>query len=99
MAEPFGLREAAHGIGCARASIDRKTQKMRLVPVCALAFSLTATAALAAYPGHPPTNPDIAGADISARDKAVADDAFEGRGPGSVNGEAAAQWIADELKR
>ena len=29
----------------------------------------------------------------------MADDAFEGRGPGSVNGEAAAQWIADELKR
>jgi len=44
------------------------------------------------------TNPDIASADILARDKAVADDAFEGRGPGSVNGEAAAQWIADELK-
>ena len=72
---------------------------MRFVPVCALALSLSATAALAAYPGHPPTNPDIAGADISARDKAVADDAFEGRGPGSKNGEAAAQWIADELKR
>jgi Zn-dependent M28 family amino/carboxypeptidase len=64
-----------------------------------IAFSLAATAALAAYPGHPPTSPDISGADISARDKAVADDAFEGRGPGSVNGEAAAQWIADELKR
>ena len=45
-------------------------------------FTLVATAALAAYPGHPPTNPDITGADISARDKAVADDAFEGRGPG-----------------
>jgi Zn-dependent M28 family amino/carboxypeptidase len=72
---------------------------MRLVPVCALVLSLSATAALAAYPGHPPTNPDIAGADISARDKAVADDAFEGRGPGSKNGEAAAQWIANELKR
>jgi Zn-dependent M28 family amino/carboxypeptidase len=64
-----------------------------------IAFSLAATAALGAYPGHPPTNPDLTGADISARDKAVADDAFEGRGPGSVNGEAAAQWIADELKR
>jgi Zn-dependent M28 family amino/carboxypeptidase len=64
-----------------------------------IAFTLAATAAFAAYPGHPATDPDISGADISARDKAVADDAFEGRGPGSVNGEAAAQWIADELKR
>jgi len=34
--------------------------------------------ALADYPGHPPTNPDISGADISARDKAVADDALKG---------------------
>ena len=68
-------------------------------PAMTIAFMLAATAPLAAYPGHPPTNPDISAADISARDKAVADDAFEGRGPGSVNGEAAAQWIADELKR
>jgi Zn-dependent M28 family amino/carboxypeptidase len=68
-------------------------------PAMTIAFTFAATAALAAYPGHPPTDPDISGADISARDKAVADDAFEGRGPGSVNGEAAAQWIADELKR
>ena len=46
-----------------------------------------------------PPIPTSSGADISARDKAVADDAFEGRGPGTKNGEAAAQWIADELKR
>jgi Zn-dependent M28 family amino/carboxypeptidase len=72
---------------------------MRLAPAALLAASLTATAAFAAYPEHPKTSPDISGADISVRDKAVADDAFEGRGPGSVTGEAAAQWIADELKR
>jgi Zn-dependent M28 family amino/carboxypeptidase len=72
---------------------------LRLVPALGILFGFTATAALAAYPGHPPTDPDISGTDISARDKAVADDAFEGRGPGSKNGEAAAQWIADELKR
>jgi Zn-dependent M28 family amino/carboxypeptidase len=53
----------------------------------------------APYPGHPQTAPDISAADISARDKAVSDDAFEGRGPGTVKGEAAAAWIADELKR
>ena len=60
---------------------------------------LMPVAAFAAYPGHPATSPDITAADLSARDKAISDDAFEGRGPGTVKGEAAAQWIADELKR
>ena len=64
-----------------------------------LIFAGIATAAYAAYPAHPQTSPDITGADISARVKAISDDAFEGRGPGTVNGEAAAAWIADELKR
>jgi Zn-dependent M28 family amino/carboxypeptidase len=60
---------------------------------------LSAGATLADFPGHPATTPDINAADLSARDKAIADDAFEGRGPGTQNGEAAAQWIADEMKR
>src|SRR5215469_8416233 len=71
-------------------------------PVCvgAILFASAATAALAAtYPGHPATKPDINAADVSARDKALADDAFKGRWPGSPEGEAAAQWIADEMKR
>ena len=67
---------------------------------CLLVACAAATAALAAsYPGHPATTPEITAADLSARDKAIADDAFEGRWPGSVTGEAAAQWIADEMKR
>src|SRR5689334_1370743 len=45
------------------------------------------------------TSPDIAAADLAARDKELADDKYEGRGPGTVTGEAAAQWIADEMKR
>ena len=66
----------------------------------AAGLGLVALPALAAaYPGHPTTTPDINAADLSARDKAISDDAFEGRGPGTVNGEAAAQWIADEMKR
>ncbi|HEX4118904.1 MAG TPA: M28 family peptidase [Rhizomicrobium sp.] len=68
----------------------------------ALAIALPAAALdayPAAYPGHPVTSPEITAADLSARDKAISDDAFEGRGPGTPNGEAAAQWIADELKR
>jgi Zn-dependent M28 family amino/carboxypeptidase len=64
------------------------------------ALALLPFAAIAAtYPGHPVTTPEISAADLSSRDKALADDAFEGRGPGTTNGEAAAQWIADELKR
>jgi len=51
------------------------------------------------YPGHPVTTVAITAADILARDRAISDDAFEGRGPGTKNGEAAAQWIADEMKR
>src|SRR5580692_7036623 len=51
------------------------------------------------YPGHPVTTPDINAADLSARDKAISDDAFQGRGPGTVAGEAASQWLADEMKR
>src|SRR3569833_458593 len=62
-------------------------------------FALTIAAAAAGYPGHPNTSPNITAADLSARDKAIADDAFEGRGPGTTAGEAASQWIADELKR
>ncbi len=68
----------------------------------ALPFALlpvTLFAATAPYPAHPTTVPDIVAADVLARDKAISDDAFEGRGPGTKNGEAAAQWIADEMKR
>ncbi|HVY89505.1 MAG TPA: M28 family metallopeptidase [Hyphomonadaceae bacterium] len=45
------------------------------------------------------TSPDITAADLAARDKELADDKYEGRGPGTLTGEAAAQWIADEMKR
>ena len=67
--------------------------------LAAAALAVAAPVFAAQYPGHPKTTPDITAADLSARDKAISDDAFEGRGPGTVNGEAAAQWIADELKR
>jgi Zn-dependent M28 family amino/carboxypeptidase len=65
----------------------------------ACAALLLIGAAPVPYPAHPATTPDINAADIAARDKAIADDAFEGRGPGTVRGEASAGWIADELKR
>ncbi|HEX3808977.1 MAG TPA: M20/M25/M40 family metallo-hydrolase [Rhizomicrobium sp.] len=66
----------------------------------AFGAALLALPALAAFPAHPAnTTPDITAADLSARDKAISDDAFQGRGPGTQAGEQAAQWIADELKR
>src|ERR1700679_1878602 len=73
---------------------------MRSFVAPAIGASLLALAAAAqSYPAHPATTPDINAADLSARDKAISDDGFEGRGPGTKNGEAAAQWIADEMKR
>jgi Zn-dependent M28 family amino/carboxypeptidase len=64
-----------------------------------LIASAAAAVASGSYPAHPQTSPEITAADISARVKAISDDTFEGRGPATVAGEAAAQWIADELKR
>jgi len=50
-------------------------------------------------PAHPQTSPEIRGADIAARIKALADDYFQGRGPGTPAGEKAADWIAAEMAR
>jgi Zn-dependent M28 family amino/carboxypeptidase len=67
----------------------------------ALAFSflLTPCWSLAQYPAHPPIHAAISASDLSALDKALSSDAFQGRSPGTVTGEAAAAWIADEMKR
>ncbi len=45
------------------------------------------------------TTPEIRAADIAARIKPLADDIFEGRGPGTPAGEASAFWIASEMER
>ncbi len=50
-------------------------------------------------PAPQPTVAKINGADFAWRTKALSSDHFEGRGPGTAKGEAAADWIADELKR
>jgi Zn-dependent M28 family amino/carboxypeptidase len=60
---------------------------------------LLAAPAGAQYPAHPATTPAITAADLAARDRAIADDAFQGRGPGTKAGEAAADWIAEEMRR
>ena len=58
-----------------------------------------ASPALAQFPAHPATTPGINAADLAARDRAIADDAFQGRGPGTPAGEQAPVWIADEMRR
>ena len=45
------------------------------------------------------TTAEITPADVAVRVKALADDVFEGRGPGTPTGEASAAWIAAELAR
>ena len=65
----------------------------------ALVFALIWNTAFAQYPVHPVTSAAIRASDLSARDKAISDDSFQGRGPGTVAGEASADWIADEMKR
>ncbi len=71
-----------------------RTARLLLLGAC-----FSASPAAAQYPAHPATTPDIHAADLAARDKAIADDAFQGRGPGTAAGEAASAWIADEMKR
>jgi Zn-dependent M28 family amino/carboxypeptidase len=64
-----------------------------------IAAAFCVPAGAADYPAHPATSPAIDATDLAARDKAIADDAFQGRGPGTAAGEAAADWIAAEMKR
>jgi Zn-dependent M28 family amino/carboxypeptidase len=45
------------------------------------------------------TSPEIVAGDIAARIRELADDKYEGRGPGDPQGEKAADWIAAEMKR
>jgi hypothetical protein len=80
-----------------------RTLKMSLITgatVLALAACAGMDTSTGPGPGdHPPTKAEIDGADWASRTKILADDAFEGRGPGTPKGEAAADWIADEMKR
>jgi Zn-dependent M28 family amino/carboxypeptidase len=76
-----------------------KTIHRKLATISCAAAALLLIAAAPQWPAHPKTSAEITAADLSARDKAVSDDVFQGRGPGTKAGEAAAQWIADEMKR
>ena len=78
---------------------------MRLLTLSAIGLMATALAACSGEkPAAPvaaagPTTADITAADLAYRVKELADDKYEGRGPGTPAGEAAADWIAAEMKR
>ncbi len=70
-----------------------------LARALALLLTLPLMGAAAPEPAHPQTTAAITAGDLLARDRAISDDVFEGRGPGTAAGERAAEWIADEMKR
>lgn len=45
------------------------------------------------------TSVDITASDLAQRLEILASDTFKGRAPGTIEGEASAQWIADEMAR
>ena len=51
------------------------------------------------WPPQVETDAEISASDFRYRISTLADDRFEGRAPASLGGEAAAQWIADEMAR
>ncbi len=53
----------------------------------------------ATFPGHAESSAAITAVDFASRTQALSDDRFEGRGPGTPKGEAAADWIAVEMQR
>jgi Zn-dependent M28 family amino/carboxypeptidase len=65
--------------------------------LAALGMSACKPAAPAATASAAPLS--ISGDDFNARVRELADDKYQGRGPGTPAGEAAAQWVADEMKR
>ena len=74
--------------------------RVRIATLVAAALAFGAIAAAPVdTPPHPETTGAINSADLMARVRAIADDRFQGRGPGTPAGERASQWIADEMKR
>src|ERR1019366_4140642 len=75
-----GLSEAPGENSHRQDEPDKKGPRVKTT-ILSFLIALSATAAGAAsYPAHPQTSPEITAADISARVKAISDNAFEGRG-------------------
>jgi len=74
----------------------------RIATFTAAALTLAACGGMQSPGSDIPSQPTVAkivGGDFAWRTKALSSDHFEGRGPGTAKGEAAADWIADEMKR
>jgi Zn-dependent M28 family amino/carboxypeptidase len=67
--------------------------------VAACASDMGSRSGALQFPGHAETHAEITPEDFMGRVKALSDDAFEGRGPGTMRGEAAADWVAAEMTR
>ncbi|MEZ5984457.1 MAG: M28 family metallopeptidase [Hyphomonas sp.] len=74
-----------------------KTAKVDAAPEAATTEVAAAPELLMPLPEN--TVPEIRAEDLAIRVKTLADDTFEGRGPGTATGEAAADWIAAEMAR
>lgn len=71
----------------------------RPVETAAAPVETTTAAAELLMPLPENTSAAISAEDLAIRIKTLADDTFEGRGPGSPAGEASADWIAAEMER
>ena len=75
------------------------TDKTEVAATPPAAVEKTAQAGSLLMPLLTETTTAITGSDLGERIAVLADDTFEGRGPGSEAGEAAATWIAAEMER
>ncbi len=72
------------------------------ISLAALLLTSTTLVLTNCSPANPeiktPEIPSISAADIGRRIETLSDDRFEGRAPGTIGGQMAAQYIADEMK-
>src|ERR1700733_15242255 len=85
---PECLHESLRSPAGQMMTVDRSRFCGVMIIAVALGFaiSLWPWALTAQYPAHPATSAAISAADLSARDRAISDDSFQGRGPGTPAG-------------
>lgn len=87
-----GTAFALAACGAADKTVETETPAAPVTPEAAAPAELL-------MPLPTDTTAAIRAEDIAVRIKTLADDTFEGRGPGTPVGEAAAEWIAQEMAR
>ena len=85
--------------GGKKAAQTPATHNDTAAPALSEAISIPAGADRLLMPLPTNTSAQITAEDLGTRTAALADDTFEGRGAGTEIGEAAAFWIAEEMKR